>query len=579
MDTPTMKPSKHLLTPIFKAGAALTLAGTLGLAAAAHAQVNGVGQRPYLGWSSFSQQTLDSTFLTQANIQAQSDAMAASGLTAHGYKYINIDSGWMGSFDANGRPIPGSNFPDIKALVDHIHANGQLAGIYWIPGVEQPAVDANGVILGTQYHVKDIVVEPLTAGNAFGARGSTSPFHDKIDFTKPGAQEYMNSVVALFASWGIDFIKLDGVTPGSDDDTLDIDNRPDVAAWSKAIAASGRPMWFTISWDLDEDYLDFWQQNANARRLEDDVECEGNCGTLTDWSRIYQRFRDVPGWENAAGPTLGWNDLDSLDIGTGATDGLSPDEQQTAISLWAMANAPIYLGGSLANLDDAGKQLVTNDELIAIQQGGKPAKEILSGDTRVWAINNGDGTYYVSISNMVNTPVSVTMPWNLLGFNNATSVRDVWNHINLGAVPAAFQTTLTGHGTRVLKVQGQGVAQALPSTSYEAEGAVLGGAAAAAQCPACSGGSKVGNLGLGAANTVTFNTVDAPARRQLLHAGRFHDAGPALVHLHGERRLAADPRLGRRQLPAALVQHRSGASAKRRERHPVRQPCQLSAGS
>ena len=74
----------------------------------------------------------------------------------------------------------------------------------------------------------------------------------------------MNSVVALFASWGIDFIKLDGVTPGSDSNGLSIDNRADVAAWSKAIAVSGRSMWFTISWDLDEDFLSVWEQYANA---------------------------------------------------------------------------------------------------------------------------------------------------------------------------------------------------------------------------------------------------------------------------------------------------------------------------
>ena len=103
----------------------------------ANAQVNGEGDRPYLGWSSYSQQTLNGSFLTQANITAQADAMLSSGLVAHGFRYINIDSGWMGSFDGNGRPIPNTTtFPDIAALVAHIHANGEKAGIYWIPGVE-----------------------------------------------------------------------------------------------------------------------------------------------------------------------------------------------------------------------------------------------------------------------------------------------------------------------------------------------------------------------------------------------------------------------------------------------------------
>ena len=164
-------------------------------------------------------------------------------------------------------PPAAPSFPDIKALVAHIHANGQKVGIYWIPGIEQPAVDGNYPILGTKYTTQQIVTIPLARGNAF-AGAPPNPYHDKIDFTKPGAQEYINSVVALFASWGIDFIKLDGVTPGSYSDDTSIDNRPDVAAWSKAIALSGRPIWLTVSWAIDSDYLSTWQQYSNARRIE-----------------------------------------------------------------------------------------------------------------------------------------------------------------------------------------------------------------------------------------------------------------------------------------------------------------------
>ena len=246
---------RHTIAFFSQLWAAALAAFVIG-AVAAHAQANNVGQKPYLGWSTFSEQTINGSFLTQANIQAQSDALKSSGMQDHGFTYINIDSGWKGSFDANGRPIPNTTtFPDIKALIDHMHANGQKAGIYWIPGIEQPAVDRNYPILGTQYHTQDIVTIPLAQGNAF-AGAPPNPYHDKIDFTKPGAQKYINSVVALFASWGVDFIKLDGVAPGSYNDSLSIDNRPDVAAWSKAIAASGRPIWLTISWALDQDYLE-----------------------------------------------------------------------------------------------------------------------------------------------------------------------------------------------------------------------------------------------------------------------------------------------------------------------------------
>jgi hypothetical protein len=391
--------------------------------------------------------------------------------------------------------------------VQHIHQNGQKAGIYWIPGVEYPAVAANSPILGTPYHIQDILTVPYTAGNAFGGPG-TSPYHYKIDFTKPGAQEYMNSVVALFAAWGIDFIKLDGVTPGSDSNGLSIDNRADVAAWSKAIAVSGRAMWFTISWDLDEDYLSTWQQYANARRINQDVECEGRCATLTNWPRIYERFRDLPGWENAASPRLGWNDLDSLDVGDGALDGLTNDEKRSAVTLWALANAPMYLGGDLTQLDTFGKQLVSNDDVLAIDQSGKPAKQVLGGDIPVWVTKLGNNNYIVALFNTAGTPVAYTLPWDVLGLADAFDVRDLWLNRDLGRVQHAFATVLAGHGVRLLHVAAQGSISSTPSASYEAESAVLGGTAVIANCPACSGGAKVGGLGLGAANTVTFNNVE-----------------------------------------------------------------------
>ena len=485
-------------------------------ASLAAAQVNGVGEKPYLGWSSFSEQTVTKGFLTQSNIQAESDALAASGLQAHGFDYINIDSGWQGSFDANGRPIPNaSTFPDIAGMVAHIHANGQKAGLYWIPGVEQPAVMANSLILGTPYHIQDILVVPYTAGNAFGTRHSTSPYHYKIDFSKPGAQEYINSVVALFASWGFDYLKLDGVTPGSYVDDLSIDNRQDVAAYSQAVAASERPMWLTISWALDEDYLSTWQQYANARRIEDDIECEGRCATLTDWQRIYQRFRDVVGWEHAASPSLGWNDLDTLDIGDGMLDGLTNDEKQTALTFWAMSAAPIYLGGDLRAIDAEGKALTSNDEVLAVDRLGIPAQQMLGGRTPVWLIEAGHGTYYVGIFNLDDVAVQIQVPWREIGLSAVSSVRDLWNRVDFGDAREGFSAPLPGHASRLLRVTAARYTAPGGGASYEAESATLSGAAVVEQCGPCSGGEKVGGLALGANNTVTFNNLSVS------HTGRY----------------------------------------------------------
>jgi alpha-galactosidase len=477
----------------------------------AQAQVNGVGQKPYLGWSTFSEQTINGSFLTQANIQAQSDALAASGLQQHGFQYINIDSGWMSTFDANGRPIPAApNFPDIKALIDHIHANGQKAGIYWIPGIEQPAVDGNFRILGTPYTTQQIVAIPLAQGNTF-AGPLPNPFHDKIDFTKPGAQEYINSIVDLFASWGIDFIKLDSVAPGSDVDSLAIDDRPDVEAWSKAIAQSGRPIWLTVSWDIDQDFLSTWQQFSNARRIDQDIECEGRCATLTDWPHVVLREYEAVGWEHNAGPTMGWNDLDTLDVGDGTLDGLTQDEKQSAITLWAMVNAPMYLGGDLTKLDSFAKSALSNDEVIAIDQSEHPATQVRGGFTPVWVSDTDDGYEYVAIFNLNAFPTKVTVMWSDLGFATAARVRDVWNRINLGGFSSGFSTVLVGHGSRVLKVRRVGRVSEPEENVYEGESGVFTGTATVSNCSACSGGAEAGFLG-GApgTDTVTFNNVEAP---------------------------------------------------------------------
>jgi alpha-galactosidase len=223
--------------------AALLIAAALLPQPFAHAQVNNLGEKPYFGWSTYSQQTIASNVMNEQNILAQSDAMRSSGLQAHGFQYINLDAGWSGNADPYGRGLWNTTaFPHFLEMIQHIHANGQKVGIYLLPGIGPQTVAANLPIFGTPYHAQDIVVEPLTIGNGFG-----NGYGYKIDFTKPGAQEYYNSMINLYASWGIDFIKVDSVTPGSYNDNLNINNIPDVQAFSKAIAQSGRPIWLTIS--------------------------------------------------------------------------------------------------------------------------------------------------------------------------------------------------------------------------------------------------------------------------------------------------------------------------------------------
>jgi len=430
----------------------MLLAGMLPFGASA--QVNGVGKLPDLGWGTYTQQLIQGTgWATEANIKAQSDALKSSGLQSHGYVFINIDSGWQSGFDAYGRPtVDPVKFPDgLAATVQYIHNNGQKAGIYWIPGVQSPAYSTDGNIQGTSYPI-DSIVETGVPGNAFSYGTSCCNFwHMKIDFTKPGAQQYMNSVVGLFASWGFDAIKLDGVTPGSDDDNLVVDNRPDVQAWSQAIAQSGRPMELTLSWALDHTYASTWQKYSNARRIEDDVNCY--CSTETQWPDITRLFADLATWQNDAGPTLGWNDLDSLLVGTGHMSGLTNDERQSTMTLWAIANSPMIIGDDLTQLDTFGLQLLSNDKVIAVDQSGAPGTQITGGNNPVLASPKlPTGSYNVALFNLNSSTSSTAVTWSSLGISGPADVYDLWNDKDIGNFQDGYSASLNSHASALLQI-------------------------------------------------------------------------------------------------------------------------------
>ena len=197
-------------------------------------------ERPYLGWSSWSlaattRPGYGKGWLTAAHVLEQSEAMAAR-LGAHGYRRINVDAGWRGGWDESGRPTPDARrFPDgMRAVADRVHARGQEFGIYYVPGIDDDLLALNPPILGTTYRIRDIVRRPGRPAHGWGGGHA-------IDFAHPGARPYIRSIADQFAAWGVDFLKFDGVTPGSDHRDLAIDGRDDVAAWDEALRRTGRP--------------------------------------------------------------------------------------------------------------------------------------------------------------------------------------------------------------------------------------------------------------------------------------------------------------------------------------------------
>jgi hypothetical protein len=411
---------------------------------------NGLGDKPYLGWSSWSLETTKypgyggMNWLSAAHVKEQSDAIQAR-LQKHGYRYINIDSGWRGGWDNFGRPMPDmQKFPQgIAEVAQYVHAKGQKLGIYYVPGIDDDLLKQNPLIEGTTHRVADIVFVPQRIANAWGGGHA-------IDFSKPGAPEYIDSIARLFASWGVDFLKFDGVTPGSGTDDGHIDARDNVAAWSRALGKVGRPIWLTISWKISGD-MTFWRQYANAWRVNNDVETYGN--KLTAWPQVGWRFDEVRGRVADAGRGKGWNDLDALLVGSGEMDGLNRDERQSMMTLWAVCCSPLYAGDDLTKLDDYGVQLLTNDEVIAVQQAGHPASLLRWGDAQVWSARQDDGSVTVALFNLSDRETrEVEAKWADLGIVGAAKVRDLWAHADLGEQKGRFVATLAPHASRLLRI-------------------------------------------------------------------------------------------------------------------------------
>ena len=482
--------------------------------AAAAAAADGIAATPLMGWSSWSLQSTQypgvnpnggASWLNEANLFKQIPPFVKT-LKPAGYNYMNIDAGWSTSydwtfhFDGYGREMADPvRFPHgMKYVADTLHANGINAGIYLAVGLSKVAYGEDGAtpVFGAPgCTLADIVYPDKRTTN-----GWDSSY--KIDFSRPCAQKYIDSYAQLIAGWGYDFLKLDGVGPGSFKSGDNYNNVADVQAWKAALARTGRPIRLLVSWSLDRNYAADWKANSNGWRIDTDVECY--CATLVTWNNSVKiRWDDVPAWTPWTGPG-GWNDLDSVDVGNGEMDGLSKDERQSYLTLWAISAAPLYTGDDLTKLDAYGISLLTNREVIAIDQQGIPARPVTpAGTAQVWGMQNKDGSYTIALFNMGSFPATVAANWTSFGFAGRADVRDVWAGRNIGGHDGGISAVVPSHGTRLFRVTPRGTG----TTAYEAESAVntMVPGAAVADCANCSGGKKVGNLYNGGA--LAFNGI------------------------------------------------------------------------
>ena len=322
---------------------------------------------PPLGWNSWD---CFGTTVTEQQVKEQADAMAKY-LLPSGYKYLTVDIQWYEpeakghaydpkavlTMDEYGRLTPGlKKFPSaadgkgFKSLADYIHSKGLKFGIHIMRGIPRQAVEKNTPILGTSAKAQDIVLT--------NSRCAWNPDMYGVDATKPEGQAYYNSIVQMYADWGVDFIKCDDISR-----PYDKVQEAEIEALRNAIDKTGRPILLSLSPGATPIIAgEHVMNHANMWRITDDF--------WDRWGLLLAMFERLAVWTPYRGPGH-FPDADMLPIGTiefKRPSNFTKNEQYTLMSLWAIGRSPLIFGGDMTKLDDFTKEMLTNPEMLKVNQ-------------------------------------------------------------------------------------------------------------------------------------------------------------------------------------------------------------------
>lgn len=367
---------------------------------------NGLAKTPPMGWNSWNH---FQGRVTDEVVRQMADAMVSSGMRDAGYVYVNIDDTWEGLRDAQGNLQSNHKFPDMKALADYLHSKGLKLGIYSSPG-------------------------PRTCAGYPGSYG-----HEVQDGR-------------TFAEWGVDYLKYDYCSASSV-----YGNDAKQALYQKmgdALLAAGRPIVYSLSGggsseSADGTKLKIWgpSVDGNLWRTSGDI--------MGSWTSMMRNIHDNVKFASTAGPGH-WNDPDMLEVGNGLTD----DEARTHMSLWALSAAPLIAGNDLRTMSDATKAILTNREVIAVDQDplGKQAVPVTEGDLETWIKPLADGSVAVGVVNTGAAPAQATVTAAELGLNdNVRSARDLWSHRAVRFTNGKYTATIPSHGVLMLRVSAKSI--------------------------------------------------------------------------------------------------------------------------
>ncbi len=423
-----------------------------------------IAPTPPMGWNSWDAY---GETVSEADIRANAQWMAQH-LKSYGWQYIVVDSGWyvtnhtagtnaasaQFSLDAYGRYMPAINtIPSaaqdagFKPLADYIHSLGLKFGLHILRGIPKEAVQKNLPIAGTSYFAAD-------AANTSDSC-PWNPFNYGLDASRPAAQAYYDSLAEQYVDWGVDFLKVDCIAdhPYKGDE---------IRMVSQALSKAGRPIVLSLSpgptalekaaevskyaqmWRISDDVWDLWHSDTEFP------------------SGIQNQFARAAKWAPFSGPGH-WPDADMLPIGRlepaagwekARATRLTRDEQRTQITLWSIFRSPLIMGGNLTLCDEWTESLLTNLEVLAVNQHSIGNHAVRTSDTDdVWiARSESEDSYYVAVFNLDSVPQAFRFSWKILGLPEAKyHVRDLWEHKDLTSTKT-LKVTLSPHAAALYKV-------------------------------------------------------------------------------------------------------------------------------
>lgn len=420
---------------------------------------------PPMGWNSWD---VYGASVTEDEVRKNAEYMSEN-LKKFGWEYVVVDIQWYEpkaescyynaftelEMDEYSRLIPAENrFPSskdgqgFKPLADYIHSLGLKFGIHIMRGIPRQAVHNNTKILGTDVTAREIASTDSICGWNTDMYG--------VDSNKEGAAEYYNSLIDLYCSWGVDYIKVD------DSACAKIGHVPyfagEVELLRKAIDRSKRKIVLSLSpGPTSLESAQHVMKNANMWRITDDY--------WDRWTDLYDEFDKCRKWSIYSGPGH-WPDADMLPIGrlgirtdkndnygTGRMTRFTKNEQVMMISLWCMFRSPLMLGTELTKMDDWTLNLITNSEVLKVLKTSRNGHEVYRKDDKVvWYADGDDGSIYIGLFNLCESQEEISVNLEKLGLEGSYSCRDLWMHEDIADVKEKLEYSIRPHSCKIMRL-------------------------------------------------------------------------------------------------------------------------------